>query len=81
MSVNHHTMQVNQPTDSAIFQVYYLTFMYSSTCFERPYAHHQEFNNYSSRLLFYRWSVVVAVLLDMVWPAGRPDHNQKIELI
>jgi hypothetical protein len=23
---------------------YYLTFMYSSTCFGRPHAHHQELN-------------------------------------
>jgi len=29
-------------------QVYYLTFMYSSTYFGRPHAHHQELNNCSS---------------------------------
>jgi len=40
--------------------------MYSSTCSRRPHAHHQELNNYSSSLWFYRWSVVVAVLLVVV---------------
>jgi len=51
--------------------------MYGSTCFERPYAHHQELNNCSSSLWYYRWGVVVAVLLVVVGPAYRPDHNQK----
>jgi len=42
--------------------------MYSSTCFGRPHAHHQDLNNYSSSLWFYRWSEVVAVLLVVVSP-------------
>jgi hypothetical protein len=50
--------------------------MYSSTCFGRPHAHHQELNNCSISLWFYGWSVVVAVLLVVVGPAGRPDHDQ-----
>jgi hypothetical protein len=37
--------------------------MYSSTCFERLHAHHQKLNNCSSSLCFYRWNVVIAVLL------------------
>ena len=37
--------------------------MYSSTCFGRPHAHHQELNNCSSSLWFYRWSVVVDLYL------------------
>jgi len=40
--------------------------MYSSTCFGRPHAHHQELNNCSSSVWFYRWSVMVAVLLVVV---------------
>jgi hypothetical protein len=63
--------QINQ-LDVTISQVYYLTFMYSSTCFWRPHAHHQELNNCSSSLWFYRWSVVVAVLLFVVGPGPRP---------
>ena len=51
--------------------------MYSSTCFGRPHAHHQKLNNCSCSLWFYRWSVVVAVLLVVVGPAGRPDHDQQ----
>jgi len=47
--------------------------MYSSTCFERPHAHHQELNNCSSSLCFYPWSVVVAVLLVVV-VSGPRDH-------
>ena len=49
--------------------------MYSSTCFERPHAHHQELNNCSSSLWFYRWSVVVAVLLVVGGPAGLTTTN------
>ena len=45
--------------------------MYSSTCFGRPHAHHQELNNFNSNLWFYGWSVVVAVLLVLL------DHDQQ----
>jgi hypothetical protein len=73
--VHHHTFnRINQP-DAAISQVYYLSFKYSSTCFERPYAHHQELNNCSSSLWFFRWSVVIAVLLVVVGPAGPTTTN------
>ena len=51
------------------FKFIYLTFMYSSTCFGRPHAQHQELKNCSSGVWFYRWSVVVAVLLAAVGPA------------
>jgi hypothetical protein len=42
---------INQ-SDATISQVYFLTFMYGSTCFGRPHAHHQE-HNCSSSLWFY----------------------------
>jgi hypothetical protein len=45
-----------------------LTFIYSSTCFGRPHAHHQELKNCSSSLWFYLRSVVIAVLLVEVRP-------------
>jgi hypothetical protein len=51
--------------------------MYGSTCFGRPHAHHKELNNCSSSLWFYCWKVVIAVLLVVVGPAGRPDHDQQ----
>jgi len=60
-----------------ISPVYYLTIMYSSTCFGCPHAHHQELNNFSSSLWFYLRSVVIAVLLVVVWPAGRTDHDHQ----
>jgi len=52
--------------------------MYSSTCFGRPHAHHQELNKCSSSLWFYRWCVVVAVLLVVFGPVvNRPEHDQQ----
>jgi hypothetical protein len=67
-SMHHHTTPINQ-LDATISQVYYLTFMYSSTCFGHPHAHPQELDNCGSSLWFSRWSVV---LLVVVGPAGRP---------
>jgi len=61
--------------DATIAQVYYLAFMYSSTCFGRPHAHHQELNNCSSSLWFYRWSVVVAVMFVVVRSVGLATTN------
>jgi hypothetical protein len=69
-----NSKQINQP-DAIISQVYYLTFTrtYSSTYFGCHHAHHQELNNCSSSLWFYRCSVVVAVLLVVIGP----DHDQQ----
>jgi len=53
--------------------------MYSSTCFGRPHVHHQELNNCSRSLWFYRWSVVVAMLLVVV-RAGRPARPRPTAL-
>jgi hypothetical protein len=61
-------VQINHQLDSTIFPVFYLKFIYSSTCFGRPHAHHQELNNCSSSLWFYLRSVVKAVLLFVVGP-------------
>ena len=59
--------QMNQ-LDATISPVYYLTFVYSSTCLGRPHAHHQELNNFSSSLWFYLRTVGIAVLLVVVGP-------------
>jgi hypothetical protein len=67
---------VNHQTDATIFQFIVLTFIYSSTCFGRLPAHHQELNNCSGSLWFYLRIVVIVVLCS--WsgrPADRPDHE------
>jgi hypothetical protein len=55
--------------------------MYRSICFWRPHAHHQELNNCSSSLWFYRWSVVVAVLLVVVGPVKPVAVTAVVELL
>jgi hypothetical protein len=45
-----------------IFQFIILTFVYSSTCFGRFLAHHQELNDCSGNLWFYLCIVVIVVL-------------------
>jgi hypothetical protein len=65
---------INQ-IDATVSQVYYLTFIYSSTCFGCPHAHHQELNNRSSSLWFYLCSLVIAVLLVVVGPADPTTTN------
>jgi hypothetical protein len=71
--MHHRTIQINHQPDAAIFQFIILTFVYSSTCFERIPAHHQELNDCSGSLWFYLRIVVTVVLFS--WPAGRPDHE------
>jgi len=53
-TVHNTTIQINHQLEATIYPVYYLRFMYRSTCFGRPHAHHQELNNCSSSLWFYR---------------------------
>jgi hypothetical protein len=72
--VHDHTFKINQ-LDAIIPQVYYLTFIYSSVCFGRFHAHHQEHNNCNSSFWFYRWSVVGAVLLLVIGQAGPTTTN------
>jgi hypothetical protein len=66
-------IQINHQPDATIFQFIILTFIYSSTCFGRSPAHHQELNDCSSSLWFYLRIVVVAVLCSWwgrLWPAA-----------
>ena len=44
-SVHHRTIQINHQIDVTIFQFIILTLIYSSTCFGRSPAHHQELND------------------------------------
>jgi hypothetical protein len=52
--------------------------MYSATYFGRPHAHPQELNNCGRSLWFYRWSVVITVLLVVVGPADLAIGYKKI---
>jgi len=57
-----------------------LTFIYSSTCFGRPHARHQELNNCSSSLWFYIRIVVIAVLLFEHEQQHGYHHDTKVKL-
>jgi len=61
-SVHHRTVQINHKPDATISQFVILTFVYSSTCFGRFPAHHQELNDRSGNLWFYLRIVVIVVL-------------------
>ena len=67
--MHHRTIQINHQPDATIFQFIILTFVYSSTCFGRYSAHHQELNDCSGSLWFYLRIVVIVVLCS--W-SGRP---------
>ena len=68
-SAPHRTIQVNHQPDVTIFQFIILKFTYSSTCFGRFPAHHQELSDCSGSLWFYLRIVVTVVLCS--W-SGRP---------
>src|SRR5215475_7755573 len=57
-----HLIQINHQPDATIFQFIVLTFVYSSTCFGRFLAHHQELNDCSGSLCFYLRIVMTVVL-------------------
>jgi hypothetical protein len=67
--VHHRTIQINYQPDATIFRFIILTFIYSSTCFGRSPAHHQELSDCSSSLWFYLRIVVMAMLCS--W-SGQP---------
>jgi len=75
-------IQINHQPDTTIFQFIILTFIYSSTCFRRSPAHHQELNDCSGSLWFYLRIVVIVVLFS--W-SGRQrtqhcyHHDMKVK--
>jgi hypothetical protein len=73
---NKFYVQINHQPDATIFQLIILTFIYSSTCFGRFAAHHQELNDRSGSLWFYLRIVVTDVLSSWFGrPTGRTDHE------
>jgi hypothetical protein len=74
------SIQIDHQPDATIFQFIILTFIYSSACFGRSPAHHQELNGCSSNLWFYLCIMVMAVLCswsDRLWgiPITGPTTN------
>jgi len=69
-SMHHCKIQINHQPDATIFQFIIVTFVYSSTCFGRFPAHHQELNDCSGSLWFYLSIVVIVVLCSWYGPAG-----------
>ena len=59
---NINIVQIDHQPDATIFQFIIPTFIYSSACFGRSPAHHQELKDCSSSLWFYLRIVVIAVL-------------------
>ena len=57
-----YSIQINHHPGATVFQFIILTFIYSSTCFGRSTAHHQEANDCSNSLWFYLRIVVTVVL-------------------
>jgi hypothetical protein len=57
-----HLIQINHQPDATVIQFIILTFVYSSACFGRFPAHHQELNDCSGSLWFYLRIVVIVVL-------------------
>ena len=67
-----NSIQIDHQPEETIFQFIILTFIYSSTCFGRSPAHHQELNDCSSSLRFYLRIVMTVVLFS--W-SGRPTSR------
>ena len=72
-SVHQHTIQINQPTRCNSFTSLLLDVYVWLNMFWAPLRPSSGAYNCISSLWFYRWSVVVAALLVVVWP----DHDQQ----
>jgi hypothetical protein len=69
--VHHRTIQINHQPDATIFQ-FIILIVYSSTCFGRFPAHHQELNDCSGSLWFLPSYRGDSCAVFVVGPAGRP---------
>ena len=82
--MHHRTVQINHQPDATIFQFIILTFVYSSTCFGRFPAPHQELNDCSGSLWFYLRIMVIVVLRSWLgrpaWPWTQHDYHHDIKV-
>jgi hypothetical protein len=74
-----HLIQINHQLDASIFQFIILTVVYSSTCFGRFPAHHQELNDCSGSLWFYLRIVVTVVLCSWSGRLTGCHHDTKVK--
>jgi hypothetical protein len=74
-SVHHHTIQINQPTRCNSSTSLLLDVFAWLNMFRAPPCPSSGAYNCISSLWFYRWSVVVAVLLVIFWPKGQTTTN------
>ena len=78
-------IQINHQPDATILQFIILKFIYSSTCFGRSPAHHQELNDCSTSLWFYLRLVVPFLLCSWSGRSARPrtqhdcHHDTKVK--
>jgi hypothetical protein len=83
--VNHRTIHINHQPGATTLQFIILTFVYSSTCFGRFPAHHQELNDCRGSLWFYLRIVVIVVLFSWSGRPARPrtqhdyHHDTKVK--
>ena len=64
--MHHRTIQINHQPDATVFQFIILTFVYSSTCFGRFPAHHQELNDCSGSLWIYLRIVATTAIIELL---------------
>jgi hypothetical protein len=76
-SVHHRTIQIIHQPDAKSFQFIILTFIYSSKCFGRFPAHHQELDDCSGSFCFYLHFVVIVLLCSWSDRVGRTDSLKK----
>jgi hypothetical protein len=79
----HLSIQINHQPGATVSQFIILMFIYSSTCFGRFSAHHQELSDCSGSLWFYLHIVVIVVLCSWTGQliTGRPrtQHAPKVK--
>jgi len=80
-SVHQHTIQTNQPTRCNSFTSLPLDAYVSLNMFRAPTRLSSGAYNCINSLWFYRWSVVVALLLVVVGPPARPRPTALVRLV
>jgi hypothetical protein len=77
--VHHRAIQINHQPDATIFHFIILTFIFSSTCFGRLPAHHQDLNDCSGSLWFFSYLCIVVIVVLCSWSGRpfRPDHEHE----